>query len=41
MDVPEVHDGYSSAEDPMNSDLEDEGGRKLVSHGRQHVYNML
>uniref|UniRef100_A0A8C7QRL1 Mcf.2 cell line derived transforming sequence-like a n=1 Tax=Oncorhynchus mykiss TaxID=8022 RepID=A0A8C7QRL1_ONCMY len=30
MDVPEVHDGYSSAEDPMNSDLEDEGGRKLL-----------
>ncbi|XP_036807932.1 guanine nucleotide exchange factor DBS isoform X4 [Oncorhynchus mykiss] len=30
MDVPEVHDGYSSAEDPMNSDLEDEGGRKLA-----------
>uniref|UniRef100_A0A4W5PQU8 MCF.2 cell line derived transforming sequence like n=1 Tax=Hucho hucho TaxID=62062 RepID=A0A4W5PQU8_9TELE len=26
MDVPEVHDGYSSAEDPMNSDPEDEGG---------------
>uniref|UniRef100_A0A4W5PN13 MCF.2 cell line derived transforming sequence like n=1 Tax=Hucho hucho TaxID=62062 RepID=A0A4W5PN13_9TELE len=32
MDVPEVHDGYSSAEDPMNSDPEDEGGRKLVSY---------
>uniref|UniRef100_A0A8C7E1A1 MCF.2 cell line derived transforming sequence like n=1 Tax=Oncorhynchus kisutch TaxID=8019 RepID=A0A8C7E1A1_ONCKI len=30
MDVPEVHDGYSSAEDPMNSDPEDEGGRKLA-----------
>eukprot|EP00063_Salmo_salar_P031229 XP_014006064.1 PREDICTED: guanine nucleotide exchange factor DBS-like [Salmo salar] len=30
MDVSEVHDGYSSAEDPMNSDPEDEGGRKLA-----------
>ncbi|XP_029596483.1 guanine nucleotide exchange factor DBS-like [Salmo trutta] len=30
MDVPEVHDGYSSTEDPMNSDPEDEGGRKLA-----------
>ncbi|XP_036838528.1 guanine nucleotide exchange factor DBS isoform X1 [Oncorhynchus mykiss] len=30
MDVPEVQDGYSSAEDPMNSDPEDEGGRKLA-----------
>uniref|UniRef100_A0AAZ3NPC8 Mcf.2 cell line derived transforming sequence-like a n=1 Tax=Oncorhynchus tshawytscha TaxID=74940 RepID=A0AAZ3NPC8_ONCTS len=34
MDVPEVHDGYSSAEDPMNSDPEDEGGRKLAVGNR-------
>ncbi|XP_045061572.1 guanine nucleotide exchange factor DBS isoform X8 [Coregonus clupeaformis] len=30
MDAPEELDGYSSAEDPMNSDPEDEGGRKLA-----------
>uniref|UniRef100_A0A6Q2XD14 Mcf.2 cell line derived transforming sequence-like a n=1 Tax=Esox lucius TaxID=8010 RepID=A0A6Q2XD14_ESOLU len=35
MDASEEHDGYSSAEDPMNSDTEDEGGRKLVSRGRK------
>lgn len=31
MDASEENDGYSSAEDPMNSDPEDEGGKKLVS----------
>ncbi|XP_034145619.1 guanine nucleotide exchange factor DBS isoform X4 [Esox lucius] len=34
MDASEEHDGYSSAEDPMNSDTEDEGGRKLAVGGR-------
>uniref|UniRef100_A0A671MV05 Guanine nucleotide exchange factor DBS-like n=1 Tax=Sinocyclocheilus anshuiensis TaxID=1608454 RepID=A0A671MV05_9TELE len=29
VDASEENDGYSSAEDPMNSDPEDEGGRKL------------
>ncbi|XP_048052401.1 guanine nucleotide exchange factor DBS isoform X4 [Megalobrama amblycephala] len=29
MDASEENDGYSSAEDPMNSDPEDEGGKKL------------
>lgn len=32
VDASEENDGYSSAEDPMNSDPEDEGGKKLVSH---------
>lgn len=32
VDATEENDGYSSAEDPMNSDPEDEGGKKLVSH---------
>ncbi|XP_062302595.1 guanine nucleotide exchange factor DBS isoform X9 [Osmerus eperlanus] len=30
VDASEEHDGYSSAEDPLNSDAEDEGGRKLA-----------
>lgn len=32
MDASEENDGYSSAEDPMNSDPEEDGGKKLVSH---------
>uniref|UniRef100_A0A8C1UZV8 Mcf.2 cell line derived transforming sequence-like a n=1 Tax=Cyprinus carpio TaxID=7962 RepID=A0A8C1UZV8_CYPCA len=36
VDASEENDGYSSAEDPMNSDPEDEGGRKL-SPGRYVV----
>uniref|UniRef100_A0AAY4ELW6 Guanine nucleotide exchange factor DBS n=1 Tax=Denticeps clupeoides TaxID=299321 RepID=A0AAY4ELW6_9TELE len=36
MDASEEHDGYSSAEDPLNSDPEDEGGKKL-SAGRYVV----
>ncbi|XP_039543720.1 guanine nucleotide exchange factor DBS isoform X7 [Pimephales promelas] len=36
MDASEENDGYSSAEDPMNSDPEDEGGKKL-SPGRYVV----
>uniref|UniRef100_A0AAQ5XUT2 Mcf.2 cell line derived transforming sequence-like b n=1 Tax=Amphiprion ocellaris TaxID=80972 RepID=A0AAQ5XUT2_AMPOC len=31
LDASEEHDGYSSAEDPLNSDPEDENGKKLVS----------
>lgn len=31
VDASEENDGYSSSEDPMNSDPEDEGGKKLVS----------
>lgn len=30
-DASEEHDGYSSGEEPMNSDPEDEVGKKLVS----------
>uniref|UniRef100_A0A3Q1GU40 MCF.2 cell line derived transforming sequence like n=1 Tax=Acanthochromis polyacanthus TaxID=80966 RepID=A0A3Q1GU40_9TELE len=29
LDASEEHDGYSSAEDPLNSDPEDENGKKL------------
>ncbi|XP_059408683.1 guanine nucleotide exchange factor DBS-like isoform X3 [Carassius carassius] len=36
VDTSDKNDGYSSAEDPMNSDPEDEGGRKL-SPGRYVV----
>ncbi|XP_059410547.1 guanine nucleotide exchange factor DBS isoform X12 [Carassius carassius] len=36
VDASEENDGYSSAEDPMNSDPEDEGGKKL-SPGRYVV----
>ncbi|XP_077102422.1 guanine nucleotide exchange factor DBS isoform X17 [Siphateles boraxobius] len=36
MDASEENDDYSSAEDPMNSDPEDEGGKKL-SPGRYVV----
>lgn len=32
LDASEEHDGYSSAEDPLNSDPEDENIKKLVSH---------
>ena len=31
MDASEENDGYSSGEDPLNSDPEDEVGKKLVS----------
>ncbi|KAJ8410067.1 hypothetical protein AAFF_G00211080 [Aldrovandia affinis] len=31
MDASEENDGYSSAEDPLNSDPEDEAGKKLAS----------
>uniref|UniRef100_A0AAY4EMH3 Mcf.2 cell line derived transforming sequence-like a n=1 Tax=Denticeps clupeoides TaxID=299321 RepID=A0AAY4EMH3_9TELE len=37
MDASEEHDGYSSAEDPLNSDPEDEGGKKLVSSAGRYV----
>ncbi|KAG9331953.1 hypothetical protein JZ751_016353 [Albula glossodonta] len=30
LDASEENDGYSSAEDPLNSDPEDEGGKKLA-----------
>lgn len=32
LDASEENEGYSSAEDPLNSDPEDDGGKKLVSH---------
>lgn len=32
MDASEEHDDYSSAEDPLASDQEDDDGKKLVSH---------
>lgn len=31
LDASEEHEGYSSAEDPLNSDPEDENIKKLVS----------
>lgn len=31
LDASEEHDGFSSAEDPLNSDPEDDNGKKLVS----------
>ncbi|XP_058478450.1 guanine nucleotide exchange factor DBS isoform X13 [Solea solea] len=31
MDASEEHDGYSSAEDPLNSDPEDDSGKKLCA----------
>lgn len=31
VDASEENDGYSSSEDPMNSDPEDDVGKKLVS----------
>lgn len=31
LDASEEHDGYSSAEDPLHSDTEDDAGKKLVS----------
>nr|XP_046260826.1 guanine nucleotide exchange factor DBS isoform X4 [Scatophagus argus] len=31
LDASEEHDGYSSAEDPLNSDPEDENGKKLCA----------
>ncbi|KAJ8003825.1 hypothetical protein DPEC_G00152420 [Dallia pectoralis] len=34
VDASEEQDDYSSAEDPMNSDTEDEAGRKLAVGGR-------
>lgn len=30
VDASEENEGYSSGEDPMNSDTEDDGGKKLV-----------
>lgn len=30
-DASEENDGYSSGEEPLNSDTEDDAGRKLVS----------
>lgn len=36
LDASEEHDGYSSAEDPLNSDVEDDNGKTLVRR-RQHV----
>lgn len=30
LDASEEHDGYSSAEDPLNSDAEDDSGKTLV-----------
>lgn len=30
LDASEEHDGYSSAEDPLNSDAEDDNGKTLV-----------
>lgn len=32
LDASEEHDGYSSADDPLNSDQEDDNAKKLVSH---------
>ena len=32
LDASEENDGYSSAEEPLNSDPEDDSGKKLVSH---------
>lgn len=31
LDASEEHDGYSSAEEPLNSDPEDDNAKKLVS----------
>lgn len=39
MDASEENDGYSSGEDPMNSDPEDDVGRKLVSLNLFTVYD--
>lgn len=37
LDASEEHDGYSSAEDPLNSDAEDDNGKMLVSQTCQPV----
>lgn len=37
MDASEENDGYSSTEEPMNSDPEEEGGKKLVSHRSEQL----
>lgn len=38
LDASEEHDGYSSAEDPLNSDAEDDNCKKLVSHCARQIY---
>lgn len=40
MDATEENDGYSSAEDPLNSDPEDEG-KKLVGGVCWHVVGFI
>lgn len=37
LDASEEHDGYSSAEDPLNSDAEDDNGKMLVSQTRVNL----
>lgn len=34
LDASEEHDGYSSAEDPLNSDAEEDNGKTLVRKSR-------
>ena len=41
LDASEEHDGYSSAEDPLNSDPEDENAKKLVSRRRVARSNLI
>lgn len=40
-DASEENDGYSSGEDPMNSDPEDEVGKKLVSLRMKNYYRFV
>lgn len=40
-DASEENDGYSSGEDPMNSDPEDEVGKKLVSLRMKNYYRSV
>lgn len=35
LDASEEHDGYSSAEDPLNSDAEEDNGKTLVRKSRR------
>uniref|UniRef100_A0A674PDB9 MCF.2 cell line derived transforming sequence like n=1 Tax=Takifugu rubripes TaxID=31033 RepID=A0A674PDB9_TAKRU len=37
LDASEEHDGYSSAEDPLHSDAEDDAGKKLVSRAGKYT----
>lgn len=41
MDASEEHEGYSSGEDPLKSDPEDDSAKKLVSLAQFHVSSQL